>query len=251
MLPNQVKPMGSEIPLFWQDAYMKEFDATVLSASGEGEKSGKIITLDKTIFYPQGGGQPSDFGVLKRDGEEFKILFSGKSDDGKVFHEVDKAGLKEYDKVHGILDWERRYKLMRMHTTAHLVAAVIHKETGALITGNQLGIEESRIDFSLENYNKEKVQGYIDKANRLIAQNIPVTAYFISMEEARKDESLFKLAKGFGQDLKELRIVEIKGVDKQAYGGTHVKSLGEIGKVIFVKAENKGKDNRRIYFRLE
>src|SRR3989344_2277306 len=98
--------------LYFKDAYMENFDATVVEVSGDGEKSGKFIVLDKTAFYPQGGGQPSDFGTIKKENEEFKVLFVGKSGD-KIFHEVDKTVLKTGDKVHCLIDWERRYKLMR------------------------------------------------------------------------------------------------------------------------------------------
>ena len=237
-------------PLYWQDAYQKEFEAEVEAVSGEGEKAGKFITLDKTCFYPTGGGQPFDTGFIKAAKGEYKVLFVGKFN-GKISHEVDKAGLKVGDKVNGVLNWERRYKLMKMHTTAHLLAAIINKETGALITGNQLEEDKSRIDFSLENFDKEKMQEYVEKANQHIQEKLPVSSFFISLEEAKKDESLFKLAKGFSHALEELRIVEIKGVDKQADGGTHVKSLQEIGKIVLLKVDNKGKDNRRMYYTLE
>ena len=237
-------------PLYWQDAYQKEFEAEVEAVSGEGEKTGKFIVLNQTCFYPTGGGQPADTGSIKSGDGEYKILFVGKFN-GKISHEVDKAGLKVGDKVKGVLNWERRYKLMKMHTAAHLLAAIINMETGALITGNQLEEDKSRIDFSLENFDKEKMQEYVEKANQHIQEKLPVSSFFISLEEAKKDESLFKLAKGFSHALEELRIVEIKGVDKQADGGTHVKSLEEIGKIVLLRVDNKGKDNRRLYYTLE
>ncbi len=243
--------MNPEIALFWKDAYMKEFDATVLSASGEGEKSGKIIVLDKTAFYPEGGGQPSDFGTLKKEnGEEFKVLFSGKNN-GSIFHEIDKTGLNPGDKIHGTIDWNRRYKLMKMHTAMHLFCNIFTQSEQVQFTGNQLGPEESRLDVALKDFSKEKVQVFIDKANSYIDQKLPVTSYFVSIEDAKKDPTLFRLAEGFYQDMKELRIVEIHGVDKEADGGTHVNSLAEVGKVVLVKIDNKGKDRKRVYFRLE
>jgi len=230
---------------------MKELDSTVLSVSGEGEKSGKVVVLDKTIFYPEGGGQPSDFGVLRKEnGEEFNVLFSGKSD-GNVFHEVDKSGLSAGDKIHGTINWERRYKLMRMHTTMHLFCNIFTQDQQVRITGNQLGPDESRVDVALENFSKEKVQKFVDTANSYIQQKLPVKSYFVPIEDAKKDPTLFRVATELYQKIDEMRVVEIEGVDKEADGGTHVKNLEEIGKIVLVKIDNKGKDRKRIYFRLE
>jgi len=245
--------------LFWKDAYMAEFEAVVISVSVENEGTGKFIVLDKTAFYPHGGGQPCDTGKLLKevqiDGKSDVAVWSVKSvikKDGNIIHELEGPDeIKIGDKMHGYINWNRRHELMKMHTTAHLLSAIIHKETGVLITGNQLGENESRIDFALRDFSKEKAQDYIDRANSIIQQNLPVTSYIVKMVDVAGDESLFKLAKGFPADMQEIRIVEIKGVDKQADGGTHVLFLGEIGKIVLVKTENKGKDNRRIYFKLE
>ncbi len=234
-------------PLYLQDSYLKEADAKV-----ESVKDGKFVVLDNTIFYPQGGGQPYDTGKLVRkpDGKEFNVVFVGKFD-GKISHQIEPEGeLHEGDEVHCALDWDRRYKLMRMHTAAHVISGVLSKETGALITGNQLGSDKTRIDFSGD-MDKEKSEEYIAKANEIIAKDLPIEAYEISREEAEKDESLFKLAKALPESLKILRILDIKGFDKQADAGTHVKSLKEVGKLKFQKFENKGSKNKRLYFELE
>lgn len=236
---------------------MKEFEATIISVSAESGK--KFIVLDQTAFYPQGGGQPCDTGKIVKE-----VKVNGRSDvsvwsvnsvskrDGEIVHELEGPDeIKAGDKISGYVDWNRRYELMKMHTTAHLLSAIIHKETGALITGNQLGENESRIDLALQDFNKEKAQVYIDKANLIVQQNLPVTSYIVKRTDVAGDQSLFKLAKGFPEDMQEFRVVEIKGVDKQADGGTHVRFLGEIGKIVLLKTENKGKENRRIYFGLE
>lgn len=225
-----------------EDSYIKEFEAIV-----ESVKDDKYVVLDKTAFYPQGGGQPYDTGIFLRDDEEFQVVYVGKFS-GKISHEVSKAGLKQGDKVIGKIDWDRRYKLMRMHTAAHLLSSIFHNKAGAMITGGNLGLEKSRIDFNLENFDREKIQEYCDLANTIIQKDLPVKTYFLLREEALKIPDIVKLANALPPQIEKLRIVEIEGVDKQADGGCHVKSLREIGKTEIIKAENKGKNNRRVYY---
>ena len=226
--------------LFMEDSYLKEFSATVTNANSNE------IELDKTAFYPEGGGQPSDIGVVENEKDVYNVTYVRK-ENGKIIHVLDKESLKIGDKVNCKLDWNRRYALMRNHTAAHVLSAVINKETGALISGNQLGVEQSRIDFSLENFDREKIKEYVDKANEYLAQDVPIKTYFISWDEA--DESITKLAMGISGHEK-LRIVEIGDIDKQADGGTHVANVKEVGHIELVKIENKGKNNRRVYFRV-
>ncbi|MBI4451088.1 alanyl-tRNA editing protein [Candidatus Woesearchaeota archaeon] len=228
--------------LYLEDSYLQEFDATVVSV-----KDGKYVVLDQTAFYPQGGGQPCDYGELVKDGTRFKMLSVGKFE-GSISHEVDAVGLHPGDKVHGVVDWQRRHKLMRMHTAAHLLSAVFHKEAGALITGNQLDVEQSRIDFSLDAFDKDKINEYAAKANGYVKQALPVTVKFMPRVEAMKIPDVVKLANALPPDVHTLRIVEIQGVDVQADGGTHVRNTAEVGTITVVKTENKGKNNRRVYF---
>jgi len=234
--------------IYYQDAYIKQFEATIQEV-----QEGKLIILDKTCFYPAGGGQPSDMGVLIHQGETFIVNHVGKKD-GNIIHEVAKLGLKKGDEVQGEINWNKRYKLMRMHTAAHTIAAIMHSLASALITGNRLDEETSRIDFSLDNFNREQIGQYIEQANECIRKNLPVKSYFISVEEAKAIPELSKLAVFNLDKIAEngkIRIVEIAGLDKQADGGTHVKSLKEIGKIILDRLENKGSKNRRLYFKLE
>jgi misacylated tRNA(Ala) deacylase len=230
--------------LFLVDSYLKEANATVVSV-----KDGKYVTLDQTIFYARGGGQPHDVGKIFRGNEEFKVLFVGKFS-GEISHEVDHSGLKTGDTVQCVLDWKRRYKLMRSHTAAHVLAALLNKGTGALITGNQLEVDHVRFDFSLETFDKAVLEGYLAKANQLFGTDVPVKWYELRREEALKIPGVVKMAEAFPPELPVLRIVEIEGVDRQADGGTHVRNLKEVGKVELIKTENKGKNNRRIYFKL-
>ena len=231
--------------LYLDDSYMKEFSAVV-----ESVKDDKYVVLDQTAFYPNAGGQPYDTGKFIKDNEEFNVVFVGKFGD-VISHEVDKPGLKPGDKVKGIVNWDRRYRLMRSHTAAHVLSAIFHKEIGALITGNQLDLEKSRIDFNLENFDRDKIDEYVLKSNELIDKDLPVTVSYMPREEALQKPELAKLAKGLPEAIKTIRIISIGDFDSQADGGTHVKSLKEVGHLEIIKCENKGKNNRRVYFKLE
>ena len=230
--------------LFLIDSYLKEIKAKVISI-----KNGKYVTLDQTVFYPKGGGQPYDTGRLIKGKEIYNVVYVGKFS-GEISHEVDEDGLQTGDEVYCVLNWDRRYKLMRSHTAAHVLASLLNRGTGAFITGNQLEEDHVRFDFSLEKYNRELLEEYLEKANKLFGTDVPVKWYELPREEAMKIPGVVKMAKAFPPELPVLRIVEIVGVDRQADGGTHVRNLREVGKVELIKTENKGKNNRRIYFKL-
>ncbi len=238
--------------LYLEDSYLKEWEAQVLEVSGEGEKANKSVVLNETAFYPNGGGQPYDTGKIIRisDNAEFNVIYTGKFE-GKISHEIDKEGLKKGDKVKCQLDWDRRYKLMRMHTAAHILSPIIHTQTQAMITGNQLDVDKSRVDFDLEIFDQEAFKEYIKSANEIVSWNLPTKSYYVSSDQLANDKSLCKLAKGLPPNLKEIRIIEIESFDKQADGGTHVKSTKEVGKIVFLRADNKGAKRRRVYFTLE
>ena len=228
------------------DSYLKECDAVI-----ESVKDGRFVVLSQTVFYPNGGGQPFDTGIIKNEsGEEFRVVFVGKFD-GKISHEVDKQGLRVGEKVRCIIDWPRRYAHMRYHTASHVLSAILHKEAGAKITGNQIFEDKLRIDFDLEDFDREKIQRFIDMANKEISFNQDVKTYYLSKDEAMKIPGIVKLAGALPPNIDVLRIVEIGTVDLQADGGTHVKNTSEIGRLIIVKAENKGKSNRRMYIIIE
>ena len=234
--------MKMENALYMNNSYLNEFEAVV-----ESVKDDKFVVLDRTAFYPTGGGQPYDTGVMICSNEEYPVIYAGKFS-GKISHEVSKSGLKAGDKVIGRIDWDRRYKFMRMHTAAHLLISIFNRESNVLITGNQIDEDKTRIDFNMENFDREKIMQYIETANDIIKQDLPVKTYYLPREEAMKIPGVVKLAGALPPDVHTLRIVEIPGVDLQADGGTHVKSLAEVGTIEFVKAENKGKDNRRVYY---
>ena len=230
--------------LFLEDSYLKQSPATVVSV-----KDGKYIILDQTIFYPKGGGQPHDTGKIIKDNKTYNVVYVGKFN-GEISHEVDLTGLQIGDSVLCVLNWERRYKLMQSHTAAHVFASLLTNGTGALTTGNQLGEDHVRFDFSLEKFDKVLLETYLSEANKFLGSDIPVKWYELPREEAMKIPGIVKMAVAFPPNIPVLRIVEIIGLDKQADGGTHVKNLLEVGKIKLIKTQNKGKNNRRIYFKL-
>ena len=221
--------------------YAREFDAKVESVEGVR------VLLDQTAFNPRGGGLVSDTGVLGG----LKVPEVVKEGE-QIIHMLDTPpGFEPGAVVHGVLDWDRRFRIMRMHTSAHILSAVVNKETGALITGNQISPDQSRVDFSLDDFDKGKMASYIDRVNEAVARGLEVKTYFMRREEALANPGFVKLANAMPPAVDTLRIVEIGDVDTQADGGVHVKNTLEIGKVIGVKTENKGKSNRRLYFTVE
>ena len=219
--------------------YLKEFTAKVVSCNGNQ------VVLDQTAFNPHGGGLLGDTGLMN----DAKVVDTVKGPEDTIIHVLDApATFSPGMEVKGVLNWDRRHRIMRMHTSAHLLSAIFNKRTGALITGNQIEPDKSRVDFSLEDFDRERMLSYCSEANEAVAKNPPVKTYFMKREEALKIPGITKLATAAPPDLQELRIVEIEGYDTQADGGVHVKNLGEIVKIDPLKFENKGKSNRRLYF---
>ncbi|MGP8124854.1 MAG: alanyl-tRNA editing protein [Nitrososphaerales archaeon] len=227
--------------LYWEDMYLRTFDAKVVSSEGQR------VVLDQTAFNPRGGGLVSDMGTVNgakmaeavKEGEEIVHLMESP------------ATMKPGDVVHCVLDWERRFRIMRMHTTAHILSSVVNGETGALITGNQIAPDESRVDLSLDQFDREKLTHYIERVNDVVRRAVDVKTYFMKREEALATPGLVKLANAMPPAVEMLRIVQIGDVDTQADGGVHVKNTREIGRVTGLKTENKGKSNRRIYFTVD
>jgi Ser-tRNA(Ala) deacylase AlaX len=227
--------------LYWEDMYMREFDAKVEKVEGTR------VVLDETAFNPRGGGLVSDLGTLGG----LRVTEVVKEEE-EIIHLLETPpGYGPGAVVHGALDWDRRFRIMRMHTSAHLISAVVNRETGALITGNQISPDESRVDFNLENFDKGKMSYYIGKVNEEIVRGLEVKTNFMKREEALATPGFVKLANAMPPSLEMLRIVQIGDVDTQADGGVHVKNTHEIGKVVGLKTENKGKSNRRMYFTVE
>ncbi len=227
-----------------KDSYMKEMQVSVSKV--EGNK----VEFDKTIFYPTGGGQPTDLGVVKRGSIVFNVI-NVKKENGCVWHEINPPGLAVGDVVVQEIDWVRRYKLMRMHTAAHVLGAVMF-EKNVLVTGNQLGVDQTRFDFNCETgLERELFDSAIKEVNEKLALNVDVRVSEMPREQALAIPGMVKLADKLPPSLSILRIVEIPGLDVQADGGTHVRNTREVGKIKLEKIENKGSKNKRIYFSLE
>ncbi|MEM0231169.1 MAG: alanyl-tRNA editing protein AlaXM [Candidatus Woesearchaeota archaeon] len=234
--------------MYLKDCYLREFEARVTFIQG------RIIELDRTAFYPESGGQPSDRGFLEFNGKTAEVV-NVRKEGGRVLHELaadaEVLGITLGGAVKCIVDWNRRYLFMRYHTACHVLSAVIcRNEQDVEITGNQIGEEKTRMDFSLKSFDREKLAKYEEEANAEIQKALPVRIEFLEREEAFKIPGLVKLRKLLPESLKVIRIVSIDGLDQQACGGTHVKNTSEIGKIKIIGSENKGKDNRRIYFTL-
>jgi misacylated tRNA(Ala) deacylase len=223
--------------LFRQDAYLKQADATVTALEERG------LRLDRSIFYPTGGGQPGDTGILRWDGGEARVVDAVKADGGDVLHVLapDSARPQVGTKIQAALDWDRRLLHMRMHTALHVMSAVIKGD----VTGGQVGADKSRLDFNLLGDVPAK-EWVTEEVNKLIALDRSVTPQWITDEELAARPELVKTMSvrppmGAGR----VRLLAIEGIDLQACGGTHVARTGEIGRVECIKIENKGKMNRR------
>ena len=228
--------------LFRQDAYLKEAEATVTVLEERG------VRLDRSIFYPTGGGQPGDTGSLRWDGGEARIVDAVKADGADVLHVLAPDATRPAigTKVHTNLDWDRRLLHMRMHTALHVMSAVIEGN----VTGGQVGADKSRLDFNLEGEVPAK-EWVTEEINKLIALDRPVTPQWITDEELAARPELVKtmsVRPPMGQG--RVRLLSIEGVDLQACGGTHVARTTEIGRVECIKIENKGKMNRRFIIAL-
>jgi misacylated tRNA(Ala) deacylase len=226
--------------LFYADAYLRNCEARVVTADERG------IVLDRTVFYPLGGGQPGDVGTLRaEDGREVAIVDTGKGEaPGTVVHlpAPGSAGLNAGDRVVAAIDWDRRHHHMRIHTCLHVLSAVVP----AGVTGGSVRYDSGRLDFDLPEQMLDR--GQIEaRLNQLIGGNHAVTPKWITDKELADCPELVKtmsvkLPAGMGR----VRLLEIAGVDLQACGGTHVANTAEIGRVRVVRIENKGTHNRRV-----
>ena len=227
--------------IFRRDAYAKSCEAEIVALDEQG------VRLDRTVFYPTGGGQPGDQGVLEPldGGDAIRIVDTRKGNaPNEIVHVTESAvspGLVG-TRVRAVIDWERRYRLMRTHTLLHLLCSVIP----AGVTGGSVREGTGRLDFDLPESTLDKEQ-LSEALNRLVAENHSVRPRWISEAELESQPELVRtmsVKPPMGQG--EVRLLEIEGVDLQPCGGTHVASTGEIGTVRVTKIEKKGKHNRRV-----
>ncbi|MFP3044664.1 MAG: alanyl-tRNA editing protein [Thermocladium sp.] len=232
------------IHLYQKDSYLRETEARVVAVDGRN------LVLDSTIIHPTSGGVVHDTGkIIGR--EEYSVIdaIHDKEKD-VVIHVLDREPkLSPLDKVRIKLDWERRYRLMRLHTASHIIASIMYTKYNALVTGGTIEPEYAKDDFGVDKLDKEEAQGVIDTANAILKRGLEVRVYWLPREEAIKIPGIVKLANrlppGSGD---KLRIVEIPGIDIQADGGPHVKNTEEIGMIELIKVENRGKGRKRMYY---
>ena len=223
--------------LFRSDSYLKECDATVAEVRDDG------VVLDRTVFYPLGGGQPGDTGVLTWEGGEAAVSDTRYGEGGAIVHILaDGAQAPATGTVvHGVLDWERRYRHMRMHTAMHLLGSVLQYG----VTGGNISAEKSRLDFDMEDTVDKEAVGAALQA--LVAEDHSISCRWISDAELDANPELVRTMsvqppRGVGK----VRLLEIEGIDLQPCGGTHLKSTAEVGNVRVGKVEKKGRHNRRV-----
>lgn len=226
--------------LFHTDAYLREFDATVVAVEGER------VVLNRTALYARSGGQPSDFGVLRVGDTEYRVVDSKKQGE-QVWHQIDRAGLNVSDAVHGVVDWDRRYKLMRTHTALHILCGVIFRDYGASVTGGDMEPLAARMDFEFDRMSGEFAQEVEQRINAEVVAARDVRAKILPRAEAFEIPDLIRTKINLlPTGIEQVRVVEIVGLDLQADGGTHVGNTREVGKIRVVGHESKGKINKRL-----
>jgi misacylated tRNA(Ala) deacylase len=231
--------------LYLLDSYMKNFDAVVTDVSELG------VTLDQTAFYPGGGGQSFDQGLLRAGEQEFQVTRMKRSE-GKIWHVLEEAGLEKEAKVTGELDWTRRYQLMRTHTAMHVLCGVIWRDYGASVTGGNMEPLHGRMDFEFESLTKELVGEIEQKINVEVEAARPIKVDILPRDEAFEIPDLIRTKINLlPPAIQEVRVVEIEGLDLQADGGTHVANTEEVGVIHIVDYKSKGAINKRLVVELE
>ena len=235
--------------LYQTDSYLKDFEATVVAVDAEN----RGVILDRSAFYPGGGGQPADEGVLAVGSLIYPVM-GFKSAGDSLLHLVGGDGpLPEVGQmVTGSLNWERRYQLMRTHTAMHILCGVIWRDYGASVTGGNMDPLAGRMDFEFETMRQELVHEIEEKINAEVANAREVRVRILPREEAFRIPDLIRTKINLlPEGITQVRVVEIVGLDLQADGGTHVRNTAEVGHLRVVDYKSKGKINKRIYLEVE
>ncbi|MFQ5833298.1 MAG: alanyl-tRNA editing protein [Candidatus Thorarchaeota archaeon] len=233
--------------LYYEDSYIKKFEAKVTSVDSSPESV--KITLDRTAFYPGGGGQPNDEGWMTLHDRRLRILKVDRNghwlepEEGVSFAVGQTAGFE--------LDWDRRFTLMRTHTALHVLSGVVWRDYGASVTGGSMDLAKGRLDFEFEKMNKDLVQEIEGKCNEEVKAAREVRTQFLPRDEAMKIPDLIRTKVNLiPESVKKIRTVEIVGLDLQADGGTHVANTQEVGEIRVVDYKSKGAINKRIYIEI-
>ena len=226
------------------DAYARSCEATVRRAGEAG------IVLDRTVFYARSGGQPGDTGIIRWDGGEARVVETVK-EGGEVRHVVEADGPPPGTAVTAEIDWERRHTLMRTHTALHALSAIVFRDYDVKVTGGNMEPGAARMDFELETIDAEFGRQVEERLNAELAADRPVHVSFLPRAQALADPDLIRTKVNLiPESVDPIRVVEIEGLDKQADGGTHVRSTAEIGRVRVAKTENKGRAFKRMRIEL-
>ncbi|MFN2557904.1 MAG: alanyl-tRNA editing protein [Nitriliruptorales bacterium] len=227
--------------IYASDAYAREATATVVDVDPD---DGRVL-LDRTVFYPGGGGQPHDVGELHVSDDRLGVVRVAEDDRG-VWHWLEGGLPRPGSSVRGVVDWERRYQLMRTHTAMHALCGVVWERFTSPVTGGNMAPGEGRLDFELPGWDPDQRQTLEDELNRRLVTGLPVRIGFLPREEADRDPALIRTKVSLlPPQLRVVRVVDIVGLDRQADGGTHVASTLEVGPVRIAKVESKGKGFRR------
>jgi misacylated tRNA(Ala) deacylase len=233
--------------LYQTDSYLREFEATVIAADADLN----AVTLDRTAYYPGGGGQPCDLGVLCVEDRELPVR-QIKRQGGDLWHIVEGDLPEPGAGVTGALDWERRYRLMRTHTALHILCGVVWRDYGALVTGGNMEPLQGRMDFEFENLRAELVHEIEEKVNAEVDRGLDVRVRILPRDEAFAIPDLIRTKINLlPEGIREVRVVEIVGLDLQADGGTHVANTREVGRVRVTDYKSKGRINKRIHIELD
>jgi misacylated tRNA(Ala) deacylase len=231
--------------LYHQDAYIKQFQAQVVKTDDQA------VLLDRSAFYPGGGGQPSDVGILKNAADVW-VVQKVRRVDGDAWHMLDKSAPPSGTLIEGAIDWSRRLQLMRVHTAMHILCGVIWRDYGASVTGGNMEPLKGRMDFEFETMRRELVDEIEEKINIEVHAGRKITTRVLPREQAFQIPDLIRTKINLlPEGIQEVRIVEIDGLDLQADGGTHVANTQEVGMIKIVDYKSKGAINKRIVVALE
>ncbi|AMD30449.1 alanyl-tRNA editing protein AlaXM [Acidilobus sp. 7A] len=234
--------------LYQEDSYIKEFEASVTKIDQNK------VYLDATAFHPgPSGGLDADTGVLVLPADAQVKVIDVVEDGDDVAHVLESpAQLKQGDRVRGIIDWDRRYSMMRLHTASHVLAAVLYNKYNAKITGGRIRPDMAQDDFDLSNLEnwRSAIADAVKEANEILRKCVEVKVYWLEREKALQIPGIVKLASRLPPAVDRLRVVEIPGVDIQADGAPHVKNTCEVGSIEVINIENRGRTRKRVYYRL-
>ncbi|HUV15892.1 MAG TPA: alanyl-tRNA editing protein [Pelolinea sp.] len=236
-------------PLYHLDSYLKEFTAKVVKTDVDAN----AVILDQTAFFPGGGGQIPDIGIIRANANDYKVIRAKHGPEG-ILHILEPGNQLPSlnSEVSGIINWERRYQVMRTHTAMHILCGVIFRDYGAHVTGGDMEPLKGRMDFEFESMTKELVDVIETTVNKEVLAARDVRVQILPRGEAFKIPDLIRTKINLlPEHIKEVRTVEIVGLDLQADGGTHVKNTYEVGKIHVADYKSKGKINKRIYIELD